>query len=553
MWKRVGELFDSRSGKGNAFWRWFPWVWLILGYCVTMGILWKFGRLCIDSDMAGEMVLADLLNREGGLLSTNWWYSTEIRVFCMQILYRLGLMIFPGDWFAAQMVGEMLGTALLVVSYIYAARGLGLKNQGAWGAATLVCPFGICYLWYNLLGGFYLPHMIFALLGLGAVLRLTDARPLGWKLFHGLVLAGAAGASGLNGIKGIMGLFLPLILTGATVLALSWHEKPETFPRKESCLLGYAAAGAAVAGAGYLFTTRVLANTHHAADFADQKWSSLDINLFLKKLADFFSLFGYPIDSSTGGNVSLFSVTGILGAVGIVTGGAVLFSLVRLLWRWRELTSRQRVAPILLAWALLVQGGIFAWTGTASQTSPYQWLTIVPLAFPVLQLEGETEHFKVPFARRLAAVAFCICFLLVSVGTGLRYFTSGYQIRPRLEPVSQWLVEEGYTQGYATFWNGGVMTEWTNGTLEMWVVDDFKELNIRQWLQSTSHAQPPEGEVFLLSTLGELEQMGLDSILNSPSVAFIEEGTWDPYVVLAYQSVEEMQAEIQQVLQLAGS
>ena len=336
------------------------------------------------------------------------------------------------------------------------------------------------------------------------------------------------------------------------MLALSWHEKPETFPRKESCLLGYAAAGAAVAGAGYLFTTRVLANTHHAADFADQKWSSLDINLFLKKLADFFSLFGYPIDSSTGGNVSLFSVTGILGAVGLVTGGAVLFSLVRLLWHWRELTSRQRVAPILLAWALLVQGGIFAWTGTASQTSPYQWLTIVPLAFPVLQLEGETEHFRVPFARRLAAAAFCICFLLVSVGTGLRYFTSGYQIRPRLEPVSQWLVEEGYTQGYATFWNGGVMTEWTNGALEMWVVDDFKELNIRQWLQSTSHAQPPEGEVFLLSTLGELEQMGLDSILNGPSVAFIEEGAWDPYVVLDYQSVEEMQAEIQQVLQSAS-
>lgn len=553
MWKRVGEFFDSRSGKNNAFWRWFPWVWLILGYCATMGVLWKFGRLCIDSDMAGEMVLANLLNQEGGLLSTNWWYSTEIRVFCMQILYRLGLKMFPGDWFAAQMVGEMLGTALLVGSYIYAARGLKLKNQGVWGAAALVCPFGICYLWYNLLGGFYLPHMIFALLGLGAALRLMDTRPMGWKLFHGLVLAGAAGASGLNGIKGIMGLFLPLVLTGATVLALSWHEKPETFPRKEARLLGYAAAGAAVAGAGYLFTTRVLANTHHAADFADQKWSSLDINLFLKKLADFFSLFGYPIDSSTGGNVSLFSVTGILGAVGLVTGGAVLFSLVRLLWRWRELTSRQRVAPILLAWALLVQGGIFAWTGTASQTSPYQWLTVVPLAFPVLQLEGETEHFKVPFTRRLAALGFCFCFLLVSVGTGLRYFTSGYQIRPRLEPVSQWLVAEGYTQGYATFWNGGVMTQWTNGALEMWVVDDFKELNVRHWLQSTSHEQPPEGEVFLLSTLGELEQMGLDPILNGPSVAFIEEGTWDPYVVLSYQSVEEMQAEIQEVLQLVGS
>ena len=57
--------------KKIDFWSVLPWVWLVLAYCVTMGFLALHGRAYIDSDTASELVLADLLNKEGGILSTN--------------------------------------------------------------------------------------------------------------------------------------------------------------------------------------------------------------------------------------------------------------------------------------------------------------------------------------------------------------------------------------------------------------------------------------------------------------------------------------------------
>ena len=91
--------------RSDRFFRLFPWVWLAAAYCVTMLVLCLYGRNYIDSDMASDMVLADLHNQEGGVLSTQWWYSTELNVFSEQLVYRLGLALIPGDWYAARMVG----------------------------------------------------------------------------------------------------------------------------------------------------------------------------------------------------------------------------------------------------------------------------------------------------------------------------------------------------------------------------------------------------------------------------------------------------------------
>lgn len=40
-----------------------------------------------------------------------------------------------------------------------------------------------------------------------------------------------------------------------------------------------------------------------------------------------------------------------------------------------------------------------------------------------------------------------------------------------------------------------LLTEWSNNQLEMWVVDNLKDLELKQWLQYTSHEEPPTGEI----------------------------------------------------------
>ena len=546
--KLRAALFVPGERKSDRFFRWFPWIWLVAGYCITMLVLCLHGRAYIDSDMASEMILSDILNKEGGLLTTQWWYSTELQVFCLQPLYRIGLLLFPHSWFAARMLGQGAFLLLLVLSYLYAGHGLGLKQCGVWGAAALVCPFGVCYLWYGLLGGFYLPYMILLLLAFGAILHLL--RPAGRKrrVVQWLLLLAVSGIFGLNGLKGLMGFYIPMVLTALAALLLQWHQHPEACPAREKKLLLVTVAASAVAVAGYGIYEKVLVPSHQTLSYDGRLWNTFSIQAFVEKLADFLTLFGYPIDSSVGGEVELFSLIGILCAVGLVTAGAIVFSLVRLLQHWKELQPIQLLAPLLLGFVCLEQGAVFAWTGKLTDTNPYQWLTIIPLVFPVLQLEGETEHFRVPHARRAAAMAFCVCFVAVSIGSGMRYFTSGYRVNPHLAEVCDWLVDNGYTQGYASFWNGNVLTEWSDGQIEVWVPYNFNTMQPYEWLQKTSHANPPEGQIFLLTTMDELGSMNLSQLYWWSTVVYEDgdeqENRAHRYVVMVYKNYEDMMAAI---------
>lgn len=527
----------------------FPWVWLVAGYCITMLVLCLYGRAYIDSDIAGDVMLADLLNREGGLLNAGWWYSSELRVVYLQLFYRLALLVFPNDWYAAQMLGQALWMLLLIASYLYAAHGLKLKNCGVWGAAALACPFGTWYLWYGPFGGAYLPHIILILLSFGAMLHLLQPSKRWHHAVQWGILLFTALSSGLNGVKGLMGFYLPVTAAAIVMVLLRWYEAPEQLPRREMGLFGVSCAAAAMAGAGYVLYSKVLADTYSFENYNGRSWSGLDLSGVIDQWGEFLSLFGYPTESALKSAPRLFSVEGILGAFGVLTAGAILFSLVRLLWRWQKIPRSQRIIPLLMAAICLIDGMIFACTKDAAPVDARYWLTVVPFAFLVLQLEGETEQFRPAGMRRVAAMAFCVCITATSVSSVRLFFSNGMRTNPHLETVCDWLVEQGYTQGYATFWNGNVVTEWSSGAIEMWVVGDFNTLELSQGLQEMAHEEAPQGEVFLLTTRQELEILGLSQLESQSKVVYADEQEKPPspfghYLVFEYEDVEAMQAAI---------
>lgn len=266
----------------------------------------------------------------------------------------------------------------------------------------------------------------------------------------------------------------------------------------------------------------------------------VSLSKLLDQWASFLSLFGHPGDEFLDDKIPLFSGIGFLGAFSILIMFAIVLSTTRLLWHWKELNTFQLVAPVLLVWICIVQGLVFSCTkGEVSINASY-WLTAIPFVFPVLQLEGETEHFSLKFARKFTAIAFCCCFVATSIGATMQFFSSGYRINPHLETICNWLTKQGYTQGYATFWDGNVLTEWSNGQIEMWVVQDFNDMEINQWLQKTSHQQPPEGEVFILTTKEELESMNLSQLYWWSNVVYEEDDSQavpevGHYLVMTYK------------------
>ena len=115
------------------------------------------------------------------------------------------------------------------------------------------------------------------------------------------------------------------------------------------------------------------------------------------------------------------------------------------------------------------------------------------------------------------------------------------------------LVENGYTQGYASFWNGNVVTELSNGVLEMWVWDEkFAGLEdpdeIVGFLQARSHLQRPgEGKVFVLLSANEDYYCGFARNFSEDNVVFrtenYETGALHEYVIYGFRSYEEMRSQ----------
>lgn len=544
---------NSLAPKGSArFFQVFPWVWLIAAYCITFAVLALYGRPYIDSDMSSEMVLANLLNEEGKLLTTSWWYSTEIKFCSLQMFYQIGLRIFPHDWYAARMVGQALLVFVLLAAYLYVGHGLKLKNCGVWGAAALACPFGVWYLWYCMLGGYYIIYMVWILLSLGAILHLLNKNSLKrYRILHGFLLFISCMISGLNSIKGIMAFYLPMGVASFILLLLRWRETPQRCPRKETQLFVLSLMALLITSAAYCFNSLVFSKRFDFLDYNGQQWEPLSITVLLEKWSEFLSLFGFPKDSFFDNPIAMFSLSGVLGAFGVLTAAAIVFSLIRLLWHWKELQGRQLLIPLLFLCIMLVQGGIFSCTSEGVSSKAGRWLTVIPFVFPVLQLEGETEHFRLCFSRKVAALSFCICFVATSISTVRQFPTAGYVVNTHLESVCDWLVDHDYTQGYASFWNANVMTEWSSGQIEVWVAPDFKRMDrIYEWLQKTSHENPPEGKIFLLTTDQELEEQKIPELPNVSKVVYEEEEAISKsgrYIIMEYESVEEMMEAIDSV------
>lgn len=341
-----------------------------------------------------------------------------------------------------------------------------------------------------------------------------------------------------------MVFYLPMFVAAILYFVLRLNEKRQEGAKREEILLVLSLISLAVASIGYLLNSMVLSTSHHFQNFNVQRWSEFNLDRLIYNWSLFLSLFGYPGDAFFNNKISLFSLVGILGALGVLTIAAIVVSVIRLLGRWKKMQDLQSFVPILFASICVIQGLVFSCTGISgaspqSMNASY-WLPAIPFVFLMLQLEGETENIRLPILRRGIAIAFCVCIVATSISSTMQFFKDGYRINPDLEPVCDWLTEQGYTQGYATFWNGNVMTEWSNGQLDMWVVEDFNTMEPDRWLQKTSHEQKPEGEVFLLTSRWELERMSLSSLYWWSTVVYEEGESSGDYLVMVYKDYDDM-------------
>ena len=165
---------QTKGGALHRLWQALPWLWMAAAYLFDLWYQLVPGKWIVDSDLASEMILSDLLNKEGSIISHNWFYSTELKVVNLQWFYRLGLLLFPDDWHLARAFGMAVTLALYAACMLFFVKCARLGRPGLWMVGTLLWPFGQHYLVYAIYGGYYLVYTFFYMLVLALVLRSLD-------------------------------------------------------------------------------------------------------------------------------------------------------------------------------------------------------------------------------------------------------------------------------------------------------------------------------------------------------------------------------------------
>lgn len=487
---------QTKGGALHKVWQALPWLWMAAAYLFDLWYQLVPGKWIVDSDLASEMILSDLLNKEGTTISHNWFYSTELKVVNLQWFYRLGLLIFPNDWHLARTFGMAITLALFAAAMLFFVKCAGLGRAGLWMVGTLLWPFGQHYLVYAIYGGYYLVYTFFYMLVLALVLRSLNADKkhcaLQWVL--ACVITAVAG---MNGVKQLMVFHAPLCLAAAILLVLALRSCGKTnwkaaldACRKEVRLLAASLVTAVAAAAGYFVSNAVLSRMYDFKSYnfivwnRDEDWFTLD-----RILMDFFHEFGYENGSG------VFHFGGIAAAVGLLLGCWMFFCIVRLLLRLDKLERNDKLLVLLLVAMLAVCGVAYTYF---HEYYLYFWLMNMPVAIAVMAVEIKTEDFHILGARQLLGVGLAACFTLCAVSTVRQEQEHPYLAHKGLNTAAEWLVDNGYTQGYSTFWNGNAMTELTSGKLEVWTLQSLDRDDVPNWLQPKSHLTTDPEHPFLL-------------------------------------------------------
>lgn len=522
-----------------------PYLILLLVFSFNIMLLVLKGTSLLDSDIASEIVLADFLNKEGGLVSPNWFYSTEIHIFSQQPFLQLGLYIFPNDWNLARTLGIALELIMIVLGYFLLSYSIKEKSRyAAWFAIIVICPFGFWYMHMITVSGFYMAPLLFSMLGVSFIALFIEADDRIKRVIWLILMLMTAFCSGMKSVRYLIFPYAPLLVTAVCLLIYRVQREPEkikSFHCKEWRFAIGVIASTIFNMIGYLVNSKILCQRYIYQNANSQAWGEMSLAALLGAWSDFLSLFGFQNDEianslSVNGrtNPEVFSLQGIASLFGILFSMFIVFSAVRLLLRWSKLSFWQRVVVALFWSTLLIDGIVFKWTKGFDTGAAY-WIPVVPFTLMLIQIECSTEDFVLPYTRKAIVLLVVICTLITSYATVDEYENKSLYANEDTVNVANWLVDQGYTEGYATFWNSNVLTALSNGKLEMWTVWNLNDRNIQAWLQKTEHTNPPTAEK-VFAVIGPHDDVDMANMyyddLGMPEVVFSDEYG---YTIVGYE------------------
>ena len=454
----------------------------------------------LDSDMASEMILAKQLAKSGGILSNQWYYSTELRVVNTQLVYASFFHIFD-DWQLVRLLGNVVLVIILLASYYFLCRRLRSEQYFPITAAILLLPLSSHYFYILLFGAYYIPRisMMFLILGLlipfGQMPRKKPA-----LVFTFAIVCMLSFALGLEGARMILILFVP-------VFFIVFIESINQFiPFKNQTVDGSKRLLSQFRQNGFLqyWVLAFFACLSAVIGF-------LINQLVLSKLYPFEHMdmvFSPSLASIRTTMFNQLSVIGNASSLKLISYAVWLFiGILFLLFLFRK--SSKSIIRKRFIWFCMITLGCYSAFSVAFPVGLVAW-HFVPVG--VLFIPAVAVILCDNFAHRVLKQVFCVGLIVLTFTCGIQGYKefanmpnrSDSRCNNEFAQIVSILKADQYSSGFATFWNGNVLTELSDGDLDVWIVSDFDDRTTQSpdlflWLQDKSHEQTlPSDKSFII-------------------------------------------------------
>ena len=469
--------------KQNLFKEEFFYLLLTIYFYVS-DLVFVFRKVSglLNSDSSAEMILAAHLNKMGGFLSKDWFYSSELRVLNTQIIFKLALRIFPNNWHYARTFSVAIFLLLLIAAGWYFMWAAGVKKKGLLFSAILICPIGQWYAWNVIYNSFYVPHIVISLVSIALLLHALKSKKKVVFIVLTVLLMCLSFMAGLGGVRQVLVCYAPMFIASVVLFFLGDYNKEKW----KILLLSFGSA--LFGGLGYLVNANVLAKVYAFKDYNETIWQEFTLPVIFTAFEQLLRQFGWEPYTK------VFSFSGVTNFIAIALVIAMVTGFIACFKRFKNMQDGEKAVYAYSLSAFVFLLIVYAETWVYNES---YWLPIVPfLILPLLfVLKEEVLKQKAAVFLIILALGLIMC----SISSKKNYHIVGVSSDEPIRNVATWLGEQDeYTNGIASFWNAPIVTEITNGKIEMWTIENYDNFVPYEWLQEKSHMDFPEGKVFVL-------------------------------------------------------
>lgn len=452
----------------------------------------------LDSDIASQLVLANFLAEEKSLLSTNWYYATEIRVFSLQLIY-MPLFCIISDWHIVRILGCIILYIILLFSIYYFCKQINISHYFGVLGTIFLLPFSRQYYEFVLKNVNYIPCLIISFFTIGMYFEFVKTNSKKRKIFLSILICAISYLAGLNGMRQMIITYLPM-LVGCTMIFLFDLKNGKSILRKGVKNNVYIMFGIVnlfttiINALGYLTNVNYLAYRFHFKDYTSIEWDGFSIMDFGLVIDGWFDNLGFA-------KGKLFSVNILYNLCCFFIILIILICLYKTIFNKNVSFENNIMAYFLFAGFAL---SIVLYCFTSMPYAERYDLPVIVFSFPFIILF--IDKMKITeIKRKFLIIVFMTGLLISSINfyIGESKIDSTFELRH----ISNILEKNEYRNGYATFWNANIMEELSNGYLEIWDWGEASWSNVNsvntiyKWAQKKEHEiKTPQGKVFWILT-----------------------------------------------------